>query len=116
MQGDPVSPALFDLMLDWALAALPKVVRVEVGGVKHQYLTFADDVVLLAATPMGLKKAVESLVAAAAGLGLVGVAIGIPPLESGQTAREGCGSRRKSTSERMANPYTHLALGSSTVT
>ncbi len=37
---------------------------------KHQYLAFADDLVLLAATPMGLKKAVESLTAAAAGLGL----------------------------------------------
>ncbi len=70
MQGDPVSPALFNMTLDWALSALPKEVGVEVRGVKHQYLAFADDVVLLAATPMGLKKAVESLTAAAAGLGL----------------------------------------------
>lgn len=70
LQGDPVSPALFNMSLDWALSALPKEVGVEVGGVMHQYLAFADDVVLLAATPMGLKKAVGSLTAAAAGLGL----------------------------------------------
>ena len=75
LQGDPMSPALFNMTLDWALSALPEEVGVEIGGVKRSYLAFADDVLLLATTPMGLRKSVAALVRAAGELGLeVGVA------------------------------------------
>ena len=75
MQGDPMSPALFNMTLDGALSALPKEVGVEIGGTKFQYLAFADDVVLLASTSVGLRRTVDALTSASDSLGLeIGVA------------------------------------------
>ena len=70
MQGDPLSPLLFNLTLDWALSAAPDVVGVELGGTHYRYLAFADDVVLLSSSPVGLRKSVEAVVSQAKLLGL----------------------------------------------
>lgn len=70
MQGDPLSPLLFNLTLDQALSALPQNVGVELGGRAHGYLAFADDVVLLASTRIGLEASLRAMTSAAAALGL----------------------------------------------
>ena len=70
MQGDPLSPWLFNATLDQALSALPLEVGVAIGGTKYRYLAFADDVVLLATSPVGLRRSVDALASAASGLGL----------------------------------------------
>lgn len=75
LQGDPLSPYLFNICLEWALSALPKVVGFSLGGDQSiPYLAFADDVALLASTRVGLKTQLDNLAEAATILGLeVGV-------------------------------------------
>ena len=70
MQGDPLSPLLFNMTLDWALSAIPLEVGVSIGGTRYQYLAFADDVALLASTEVGLRRSVNSFVDMARRLGL----------------------------------------------
>ena len=70
MQGDPLSPLLFNMTLDWALSAVPEAVGVDLCGERLQYLAFADDVVLLSSSPVGLRKSVEAVVSRARLLGL----------------------------------------------
>ena len=70
MQGDPLSPLLFNLTLDWALSAAPQEVGVTIDGTQFQYLAFADDVVLLATSPVGLGRSVGAVTIEAARLGL----------------------------------------------
>ncbi len=70
MQGDPLSPLLFNVPLDWALSAAPEEVGVDLGGTRFRYLAFADDVVLLASSPVGLRRSVEAVTSTAQALGL----------------------------------------------
>lgn len=54
-QGDPLSPVLFNIIIDRLLKRLPDEVGVSLGGTNINAIAFADDVVLLASTPGGLQ-------------------------------------------------------------
>ena len=54
-QGDPLSSVLFNLTIDWAAEYLDEHIGVTLGQVKVSYLAFADDIVLLAESPVGLE-------------------------------------------------------------
>lgn len=69
-QGDPLSPVLFNMVLDQVLKQLPQEVGVELAGNTVQYIAFADDTVLPARTKSGLQLAINTLLAAAAEVGL----------------------------------------------
>lgn len=66
MQGDPLSPLLFNTTLDQVLSSQPQNVAVELGGRTHGYLSLADDVVLLASTKIGLETSMRALTSAIA--------------------------------------------------
>ena len=70
VQGDPLSTLLFNMTLNWALSAVPEDVGVDLYGARLRYLAFADDVVLLASSPVGLRKSVKAVVSRARLLGL----------------------------------------------
>lgn len=54
-QGDPLSPCLFNYVIDGLLAVLPNHIGVNVGSESCNAMAFADDLVLLASTPGGLQ-------------------------------------------------------------
>lgn len=54
-QGDPLSPIIFNLVIDQLLRSLPKECGVSFGGSKIRAMAFADDLNLLAETPAGLQ-------------------------------------------------------------
>ena len=70
MQGDPLSPILFNMALDFALRRLPVEVKATVHDHDVRYLAFADDVVLVASSREGLQRSIDSFVASADLLGL----------------------------------------------
>ena len=70
MQGSPLSPLLFTLTLDWALSAATQEVSVAIDGTLFQYLALADDVVLLATSPVGLRRNVGAVTTEAGCLSL----------------------------------------------
>lgn len=70
-QGDPMSPFLFNAVVDWILSRLNPDFGIELGdGVKVNNLAFADDVVLLCRTTSGLQRLVDQY---AKELGLCGL-------------------------------------------
>ena len=73
LQGDPLSPYLFNICLDWALASLPAGVGASLAGETIQYIAYADDVALTARTPLGLQALIDALVD---GAGRVGSELG----------------------------------------
>ena len=54
-QGDPLSPILFNAVIDKALRELDSTIGIDLGGEKFNHLAFADDVVLLAKFPESLR-------------------------------------------------------------
>jgi hypothetical protein len=52
-QGDPLSPFLFNLVVDQGLRKIPVEIGYRIGKAKVNALAFADDVILVAATPYG---------------------------------------------------------------
>ena len=55
-QGNPLSPLLFNCVLDWALVFLDtEMGKVAGGGPWLNHLAFADDVVLIAESVVGLQ-------------------------------------------------------------
>ena len=55
-QGDPLSPLLFNCVIDWALASLDtEMGKVVGGGPRLNHLAFADDVVTIAESVVGLQ-------------------------------------------------------------
>ena len=55
-QGDPLSPVLFNAVIDLALRHMDPEIGVKVDSERLSCLAFADDLVLLASTPQGLQK------------------------------------------------------------
>ena len=55
-QGDPLSPILFNGVMDWVLSALDLGMGVEAEGAKANHLAFADDVVLLTRIRLDMSK------------------------------------------------------------
>lgn len=54
-QGDPLSPLVFNYIMDGLLQTMPDHIGVRVGGKVVNALAFADDLVLVATTPTGLQ-------------------------------------------------------------
>ena len=56
-QGDPLSPLLFNCVIDWALDSLDPAIGLSIGqaSTKPNHLAFADDVVLIAESQAGLQ-------------------------------------------------------------
>lgn len=63
-QGDPLSPLLFNLVVDRALGILSEDVGYRMGGKVINALGYADDIVLLASTKSGLQENLTRLHAA----------------------------------------------------
>lgn len=70
MRGDPMSPIIFNIALEAALDKLPAEVGARLGGTNIKYLAFADDIVLVVTTRVGLTAALEILLEEAGRLGL----------------------------------------------
>ena len=75
LQGDPLSPYLFNITLDWVLSQVPASVGARLAGTPISYIAYADDVALTASTPGGLQTSLNVFVREAAGVGLE---LGIP--------------------------------------
>jgi hypothetical protein len=58
-QGDPLSPLLFNLVVDFGLKAIPEDIGFQLGEARVNALAFADDVILVAETPAGLQLAID---------------------------------------------------------
>ncbi|KAK2574760.1 hypothetical protein KPH14_012982, partial [Odynerus spinipes] len=54
-QGDPLSPIMFNLIMDRLLRMLPTEIGVAVEGRSFNVLAFADDLIFMASTPNGLQ-------------------------------------------------------------
>ncbi|XP_066950612.1 uncharacterized protein [Macrobrachium rosenbergii] len=70
MQGDPLPTLLFNTVLDQALGRLPQGVGVHLRGELIKYLAFTDDIVLAAATRVGLQAVIDALIKGAEEVGL----------------------------------------------
>lgn len=62
-QGDPMSPILFNLVIDRLLRSLPAHIGARLDGVPVNAIAFADDMVLMASTPAGLQELLDVLTA-----------------------------------------------------
>ena len=60
-QGDPLSPVLFNSVIDLALRKIDDEIGVSIGTDKLSCLAFADDLVLLASTPRGLQSQFKNI-------------------------------------------------------
>lgn len=58
-QGDPMSPIIFNMVIDRLLRRLPKDIGVRAGDSLINAAAFADDMLLFASTPMGLQKLLD---------------------------------------------------------
>ena len=58
-QGDPLSPVLFNLVINQALEKLPTTSGVRINSARVNHLAYADDVVLLAETEVGLQHSIK---------------------------------------------------------
>ncbi|CAB0033470.1 unnamed protein product, partial [Trichogramma brassicae] len=58
-QGDPLSPVLFNIVIDHLLRSLPTECGIPFCGRTIRAMAFADDLILLAQTPAGLQKLLD---------------------------------------------------------
>ncbi|CAI5794578.1 Hypothetical predicted protein [Podarcis lilfordi] len=59
-QGDPMSPCIFNMIMDSLLRKIPKEVGADLGeGVTVNGVAFADDLVFVASTPVGLQTTID---------------------------------------------------------
>ena len=70
LQGDPLSPYLFNITLDWALSQVPEDVGARLSGIPVNYVAYADDICLTASTPIGLQTSLDVFVREAERVGL----------------------------------------------
>ncbi|KAJ8868049.1 hypothetical protein PR048_031858 [Dryococelus australis] len=70
-QGDPLSPVLFNVVMDSALAKLNPNVGVQLGNDTIPYLAFADDIILMARSSSGLQSNLDILGDGLAKMGLM---------------------------------------------
>lgn len=55
-QGDPLSPVLFNLVIDRLLRSLPDEIGVKIDNTRINSLAYADDIIVFASTSRGLQK------------------------------------------------------------
>lgn len=70
LQGDPLSPFLFNITLNCVMSALSAAPGLNIQGNKIPYIAYAYAVALLASTPAGLQENLNRLVQAASRVGL----------------------------------------------
>lgn len=58
-QGDPISPVIFNMVIDRLLRQLPEEIGARIGGLTVNAAAFADDLLVFATTPMGLQKLLD---------------------------------------------------------
>lgn len=58
-QEDPMSPVIYNMVMDRLLTRLPKEVGAKSGGLTVNAAAFADDMLLFATTPLGLQKLLD---------------------------------------------------------
>lgn len=58
-QGDPLSPVLFNLVIDRLIRKLPSEIGCRIGNHMTNIAAFADDLVIWASTPSGLQKLLD---------------------------------------------------------
>ena len=69
-QGDPLSPIIFNMVMDGLLRLLPPEVGVDIEGERYSALAFADDLVFVASTPQGLQTVLDEAASYLAKCGL----------------------------------------------
>lgn len=69
LQGDPLSPYLFNILIDYILAGLPTDIGVDVGGHKVSAIAYADDIVLFASSRVGLSHILDQFIERAQAIG-----------------------------------------------
>lgn len=70
-QGDPLSPLLFNMVLDWVLGELDSELGIKLGAsTRVNHLAFADDTAILTTTPQGLVKLLGEMEVALSKVGL----------------------------------------------
>ena len=85
-QGDPLSCLLFNLVIDWALSALDTDIGYSLLGELVNHLAFADDVVLVASTRVGLQEQISRFTG---DLALSGLNVNAAKCSSLSIARDG---------------------------
>lgn len=70
LQGDPLSPTLFNIIIDYIVVGLNSILGVSLHGKMINALAYADDLVLLASSRAGLQANLNTLVERAGCLGL----------------------------------------------
>jgi len=58
-QGNPMSPMIFNMIIDGLLEGFSKDIGAKIGGTIVNAAAFADDMLLFASTPMGLQKLID---------------------------------------------------------
>lgn len=71
LQGDPLSPLLFNLVMDRAIAKLSKNIGYTYNGVVINCIAYADDIILTAETKFGLQTLIDDLTGKLASFGLL---------------------------------------------
>lgn len=69
-QGDPLSPILFNMAMDGILASLPKGVGYGLEGERVSALAYADDLILLAGSKVGMQESIDCVVRSGEAVGL----------------------------------------------
>lgn len=69
-QGDPLSPLLFNMIVDTILKEIPAEIGFQLGNTKINALEFADDLIIIASSKTGMQIAINSVEHAASWVGL----------------------------------------------
>lgn len=71
LQGDPLSPLLFNAVIDRAIKVLPSNVGYRLNGKNFNCVAYADDIIIVGSTKLGLQLALDAFTAKLATFGLV---------------------------------------------
>lgn len=71
LQGDPISPLLFNAVMDRAIKMLPPEIGYKLNGLNFNCIAYADDIILVATTKEGLQALIDALTKALASFGLM---------------------------------------------
>lgn len=70
LQGDPISPLLFNAVLDRAIKQIPETIGYRMNNTKINCVAYADDIVLVAGTKQGLQSSIDAVTSCLATFGL----------------------------------------------
>lgn len=71
LQGDPISPLLFNAVMDRAIKVLPPEIGFKINGLNFNCIAYADDIILVASTREGLQALIDALTKTLASFGLM---------------------------------------------